>query len=294
MAHVDTHLVTRGDRKVLGLVLVLTAAYMVIEMIGGVITNSLALLSDAGHMVSDVGGLAISLVAITLACRPSTPERPYGYRRLEILAAMVNGIVLIAIDIYILFSAYQRMLDPQEVQSLEMLSVAVGGLVINMISVKILSSASKRSLNIRSAFIHVIADALGSVGAIIAGVVMYFTNFYFVDSLVSFLIGIMLIPSIWRLLKESSNILLESCPLDVGVLQVKNELKHVIGVKDAHDLHIWSISSGIFSLSVHLVIENLNEGTKILKNTKDMLKEKFGIEHATIQIEEICEDEIIH
>ena len=271
MAHVDTHLVTRGDRKVLGLVLVLTAAYMVIEMIGGVITNSLALLSDAGHMVSDVGGLAISLVAVTLACRPSTPERPYGYRRLEILAAMVNGVVLIAIDIYILFSAYQRMLDPQEVQSLEMLSVALGGLVINMISVKILSRASKRSLNIRSAFIHVIADALGSVGAIIAGVVMYFTNFYFVDSLVSFLIGIMLIPSIWRLLKESSNILLESCPLDVGVLQVKNELKHVIGVKDAHDLHIWSISSGIFSLSVHLVIKNLNEGTMILRNTKDML-----------------------
>ena len=267
---------------------------MVIEMIGGVLTNSLALLSDAGHMVSDVGGLAISLVAITLACRPSTAERPYGYRRLEILAAMLNGIVLIAIDIYILFNAYQRMLDPQEVQSLGMLSVAIGGLIINMISVQILSRASKRSLNIRSAFIHVIADALGSVGAIIAGVIMFFTNFYFVDSLVSFLIGIMLIPSIWRILKESSNILLDSCPLDVGVHQVKNELKHVIGVKDVHDLHIWSISSGIFSLSVHLVIENLNQGTTILRITKDMLKEKFGIEHTTIQIEEICEDKLIH
>ena len=194
---------TRGDRKVLSLVLVLTAVYMVIEMIGGVLTNSLALLSDAGHMVSDVGGLAISLVAITIACRPSTAERPYGYRRLEILAAMLNGIVLIAIDIYILFNAYQRMLDPQEVQSLGMLSVAIGGLIINMVSVQILSRASKRSLNIRSAFIHVIADTLGSVGAIIAGVIMFFTNFYFVDSLVSFLIGIMLIPSIWRILKES-------------------------------------------------------------------------------------------
>jgi len=292
--HIDTHLVTRGDRKVLSLVLVLTAVYLVIEMIGGVLTNSLALLSDAGHMVSDVGGLAISLVAITIACRPSTAERPYGYRRLEILAAMLNGIVLIAIDIYILFNAYQRMLDPQEVQSLGMLSVAIGGLIINMVSVQILSRASKRSLNIRSAFIHVIADALGSVGAIIAGVIMFFTNFYFVDSLVSFLIGIMLIPSIWRILKESSNILLDSCPLDVGVHQVKNELKHVIGVKDVHDLHIWSISSGIFSLSVHLVIENLNQGTTILRITKDMLKEKFGIEHTTIQIEEICEDKLIH
>ena len=125
MAHVDTHLVTKGDKKVLGLVLVLTAAYMVIEVIGGVLTNSLALLSDAGHMVSDVGGLAISLVAVILACRPSTAERPYGYHRLEILAAMMNGIVLIAIDIYILFSAYQRMFNPQEVQSLEMLGVAI-------------------------------------------------------------------------------------------------------------------------------------------------------------------------
>ncbi len=294
LAHVDTHLVTKGDKKVLGLVLVLTAAYMVIEVIGGVLTNSLALLSDAGHMVSDVGGLAISLVAVILACRPSTAERPYGYHRLEILAAMMNGIVLIAIDIYILFSAYQRMFNPQEVQSLEMLGVAIGGLMINMISVKILNRASKRSLNIRSAFIHVIADALGSVGAIIAGIIMLFTSLYIVDSLVSLLIGIMLIPSIWRLLKESSNILLESCPLDVGVHQVKNELKHVIGVKDAHDLHIWSISSGIFSLSVHLVIENLNQGTAILRNTKDMLNEKFGIEHTTIQIEEICEDKIIH
>ena len=294
LSHVDTHLVTRGDRKVLGLVLVLTAAYMVIEVIGGVLTNSLALLSDAGHMVSDVGGLAISLVAVTLACRPPTAERPYGYRRLEILAAMVNGIVLIAIDIYILFSAYQRMFNPQAVQSLEMLGVAVGGLMINMISVKILNRASKRSLNIRSAFIHVIVDALGSVAAIIAGIIMLFTNLYIVDSLVSLFIGIMLIPSIWRLLKESSNILLESCPLDVGILQVKNELKQVSGVKDAHDLHIWSISSDIFSLSVHLVIENLNHGTTILRHTKAMLKEKFGIHHATIQIEEICEDEIIH
>ena len=294
LAHVDTHLVTKGDKKVLGLVLVLTAAYMVIEVIGGVLTNSLALLSDAGHMVSDVGGLAISLVAVILACRPSTAERPYGYHRLEILAAMMNGIVLIAIDIYILFSAYQRMFNPQEVQSLEMLGVAIGGLMINMISVKILNRASKRSLNIRSAFIHVIADALGSVGAIIAAIIMLFTNLYIVDSLVSLLIGIMLIPSIWRLLKESSNILLESCPLEVGILQVKNELKQVNGVKEVHDLHIWSISSGIFSLSVHLVIENLNYGTTILRYTKDMLKEKFGIYHATIQIEEICEDEIIH
>ncbi|MFC1754887.1 cation diffusion facilitator family transporter [Thermoproteota archaeon] len=288
------HIVTNSDKKVLLIVLALTTSYMVIEIIGGLFTNSLALLSDAGHMVSDVGGLIISLVAITLACRPSTPEKPYGFHRLEILASMLNGIILVAIDFYILYSAYQRIFSPQEIQSLPMIFVAVGGLIINLISVRILSRASKRSLNIRSAFIHVIADALGSVGAIIAGIIMYFTEYYLADALVGLLIGIILIPSIWRLLKESSNILLESCPLDVGVLQVKNELKKIVGVKDVHDLHIWSISSGIYSLSVHLIIKNLTYSSFVLKSSKNMLNKKFGINHATIQIEQICEDEIIH
>lgn len=287
-------MVTNGDKKVLLVVLILTASYMVIEIIGGLFTNSLALLSDAGHMISDVGGLVISLVAVTLACRPPTPEKPYGFRRLEILASMLNGVILVAVDFYILYSAYQRIFLPQEIQSLPMIFIAVGGLVINLISVRILSRASKRSLNIRSAFIHVIADALGSVGAIIAGVIMYYTEYYLADALVGLLIGIILIPSIWRLLKESSNILLESCPLDVGILQVKNELKKIVGVKDVHDLHIWSISSGIYSLSVHLVIKNLTDSSSILKTSKFMLNNKFGINHATIQIEQICEDEIIH
>lgn len=287
-------MVTNKDKKVLSIVLILTASYMVIEIIGGLFTNSLALLSDAGHMISDVGGLAISLVAVTLACRPPTPEKPYGFRRLEILASMLNGVILIAIDFYILYSAYLRIFSPEEIQSLPMIFVAVGGLIINLISVKILSKASKRSLNIRSAFLHVIADALGSVGAIIAGVIMYYTEYYLADALVGLLIGIILIPSIWRLLKESSNILLESCPLDVGVLQVKNELKKVRGVKDVHDLHIWSISSGIYSLSVHLVIKELTDSSVILKTSKNMLNKKFGINHATIQIEQVCEDEIIH
>lgn len=287
-------MVTNSDKKVLFIVLALTASYMVIEIIGGLFTNSLALLSDAGHMVSDVGGLVISLVAVTLACRPPTPEKPYGLRRLEILASMLNGIILVAIDFYILYSAYQRIFSPQEIQSLSMIFVAVGGLIINLISVRILSQASKRSINIRSAFIHVIADALGSVGAIIAGIIMYFTEYYLADALVGLLIGIILIPSIWRLLKESSNILLESCPLDVGVLQVKNELNKIVGVKDVHDLHIWSISSGIYSLSVHLVIKNLTYSSSILKSSKNMLNKKFGINHATIQIEQICEDKIIH
>lgn len=267
---------------------------MVIEVTGGILTNSLALISDAGHMISDVGGLIISIIAVTLACRPPTPERPFGLRRLEIVAALTNGIVLMAIDVSILYNAYLRLISPQEVQSLGMLGVASGGLVINLVSIRILSKASKRSINIRSAFLHVMADALGSVGAIAAGIIMFFTNLYLVDPLAGLLIGVMLIPSIWRLMKESLNILLEACPLDVGILQVKSELRKLQGVKDAHDLHIWSISSGIYSLSVHLIIENMNHGTSILKSAKSMLDEKFGINHATIQVEELCDDNLIH
>jgi cobalt-zinc-cadmium efflux system protein len=288
------HMVTRGDRRTLSLVMALTATYLVVEIIGGLLTNSLALLSDAGHMVSDVGGLIISLVAVTLACWPSSPERPFGLRRVEILAALINGIILIGIDVFILYESYQRFLSPQPVQSIGMLAVASGGLIINLVSAQILSRASKRSLNIRGAFLHVVIDALGSVGAMVAGIVMFFTDFYLVDALVGFLIGIILIPSVWRLLKESSNILLESCPVDVGVPLVKTELRKVQGVKDVHDLHIWSISSGIYSLSVHLVIESLNHGTEVLHVAKRLLDEKFDIHHATIQIEELCEDEFRH
>jgi len=289
-----THMVTQGDRRTLSLVLILTATYLSVEVVGGLLTNSLALLSDAGHMVSDVGGLAISLIAVTLACRPSTPERPFGLRRVEILAALVNGVILIGIDIFIVYEAYQRVLSPQPVHSLGMLSVAVGGLVINAISARILSRASKRSLNVRSAFLHVVSDALGSMGAIVAGILMFFTGIYVFDALAGLLIGIIMIPSIWAVLKESSNILLESCPSGVGIYMVKNELKNVQGVKDVHDLHVWSISSGIYSLSVHLVVDSLTQGTEVLRNAKQMLEDQFKINHATIQIEEHCIDEIVH
>lgn len=287
-------MVTRSDRKTLGLVLALTTTYLVVEVVGGLITNSLALLSDAGHMVSDVGGLVISMVAITLACRPPTPERPFGMRRLEIVAAMINGFLLVGIDVYIIYESYLRLLSPQEVQSLPMLSIAAGGLVINLMSAVILSRSSKRSLNIRSAFLHVLTDALSSVGVIVAGIVIFFTDFYILDALAGLFIGVMMIPSIRSLLKESMNILLESCPIDVGIPQVKSELRKVQGVKDAHDLHIWSISSGIHSLSVHLIIEDLCNATAVLKSAKNMLHEKFDIHHATIQVEEICHDEIHH
>jgi cobalt-zinc-cadmium efflux system protein len=287
-------MVMQGDRRTLSLVLILTAIYLSIEVIGGFLTNSLALLSDAGHMVSDVGGLAISLIAVTLACWPATPERSFGLRRIEILAALVNGVILIGIDVFIMYEAYQRFLSPQPVQSLGMLSVAVGGLVINAVSAKILSRASKRSLNIRSAFLHVLSDALGSMGAIVAGILMFFTDIYVLDALAGLIIGIIMIPSIWQVLKESSNILLESCPSGVGIYQVKNELRQVQGVKDVHDLHVWSISSGVYSLSVHLVVNSLTQGTEVLRNAKHMLEQQFEINHATIQIEEHCEDEMVH
>ena len=288
------HLVTRNDRKILGLVLILTMTYLIIEVIGGILSNSVSLLSDAGHMVSDVGGISISLIAITLSCRKASPERPFGLIRLEILAAMINGILLIIIDIYILYESYIRLFSPREIQSSLMIAVATGGLIINILSALIISKASKRSLNIRSAFIHVLSDALTSVGVIVSGIIIYFTNYYLVDALAGFFIGIMMIPSIYSLLNESLNILLESCPIDVGIPEVKKELMKIKDVKDIHDLLIWSISSGIRALSVHILIDNIKDSSITLKATKQMLVDKFGIHHATLQIEDICEEQTDH
>jgi len=289
----ETH-VLRSDQRILGIVLSLTALYLIAEVVGGLLTNSLALLSDAGHMVSDVGGLIISLVAVTLACRPATPERPFGLRRLETVAALINGIVLAGIVLYIFYSAALRLVEPPEVQSLGMVSVALGGLVVNLIGAKLLRGASKRSLNIRSAFLHVVTDTLGSIGAIIGGLIIYFTKLYVVDSIVGLLIGFMIIPSTWRLLKDSSNILLEACPFELEIPAVKSALTSMKGVRDVHDIHIWTISSDINSMSAHLVVEDMNEGAEILRLAKSILRDRFNIDHATLQIEDSCMEKLRH
>lgn len=292
MAH--THHVLKSDQRILGIVLALTSIYLVAEVAGGILTNSLALLSDAGHMISDASGLIISLVAVTLACRPATPEKPFGFRRLETVAALINGTVLVGIVLYIFYAALLRLTKPPEVQSLGMVSVAFGGLAVNLIGAKLLSGASKRSLNIRSAFLHVVADALGSIGAIVGGLIMYFTGLYVVDPLVGMLIGFMIIPSMWKVLKDSSHILLEACPVELSVPVVRSALTGVKGVKEAHDIHIWTISSNINLMSAHLLIEDMNSGSEILNLAKNMLRDRFDIDHATLQIEDSCAEELHH
>ncbi|MEM3383300.1 MAG: cation diffusion facilitator family transporter [Nitrososphaerales archaeon] len=274
------------SRLRLSVVLILTSSYMVIEIIGSILTNSLALLSDAFHMLSDIGGLSMCLFASFYATKPPTPKKSFGYYRIEILAALLNGLILIALIAYIFFEAYQRFLYLPEVLGLEMFIIALIGLVVNLVGVKILWNYSGESLNLRSALLHLIMDSLSSIGAIISGVIIFLTGLKVADPIASIIIGLIMIPTIYRLLKGSLNILMESTPEHISLKEVEDILLSIKGVKGVHDLHLWAITSGIYSMSVHLIIENPKEWNSISEEARRILKEKFKITHSTIQIEE--------
>lgn len=274
------------QKRKLFIVFALTTIYLIVEVIAGFLTRSLALLADAGHMLADVGGLALALFAIRFAERPATPAKTYGYYRAEILAALVNAVVLIVISFSILYEAYRRFQNPPEILSLPMFLVALTGLVVNLVGLKLLYAASGKSLNIKGAYLEVLSDALTSIGVILAGLIMLFTNWYLVDPLVSTGIGLFILPRTWRLLNQSVHVLMEGCPPGINVEEVIAAMKAVEGVRGVHDLHIWMITSGFNALSGHVVIENLAEGQSVLKRLQELLAEKFGIKHVTIQLEE--------
>jgi cobalt-zinc-cadmium efflux system protein len=286
MAHQEEQLdnvVGRPLKITLGLVLVI----MVAEVIGGVLSNSLALLSDAGHMLTDALALGLSLFAMNLARRPATSTRTYGYHRAEIMAALVNGTVLILVSVFIFYQAYQRFFALPAVKSPLMMIVAVIGLVANLIGMFLLRRSSRKSINIKAAFWHIIGDTMSSVGVIIAGVIIFFTGWNIADPILAVLIGVVILWGAVRIVRESVDILLESVPAHVRIDEVTAAVKNVPGVEDLHDIHIWTITSGIYALSAHLSIadQTVSQSCDILTKVNEVLAGNFNITHTTLQLE---------
>lgn len=273
------------NKRSLTVVFGLTAVYLVAEVIGGLLTHSLALLADAGHMLTDVAGLGLALFAIRFAEREATPERTYGYYRVEILAALANAVVLIGISLYVLYEAYKRFVNPPEVESKGMLLVAAIGLAVNLAGMLILRAGSGESLNMKGAYFEVLSDMLTSVGVIIAGIVMWTTGWYYADPLISAGIGLVILPRTWILLREAVGVLLEGTPSDINLTALREAVGKVAGVADVHDLHVWTLTSGVNAMSVHAVLTNGASHDDVLKAVRRCVTSRFKIAHATVQVE---------
>jgi cobalt-zinc-cadmium efflux system protein len=273
--------------KSLKIVFAITATYLVIEVVAGFISNSLALLSDAAHMLTDVGGQALALFAIWMTSKPRNTHKTYGYYRTEIFSALINALVLIFISGFILYEAWQRFKEPPAVAGIPMLIVAFCGLIINLIGMKILKAGSKESINIKGAFLEVVSDMLSSVAVIIAGIIILATGWLYIDPIMSALIGLFILPRTYNLLKESVDILLEGVPKDVDYAAVEKFITEKPGVVSVHDLHIWTLTSGINALSGHIIMEaetKLLEINEVTSAIKDELIAKFKITHTTIEV----------
>ncbi|TFE26621.1 cation diffusion facilitator family transporter [Cohnella luojiensis] len=276
-----------GNKRGLTIALLITAGIMILEFVGGLVTNSLALLSDSGHMLSDVSSLALSLVAFWFAAKPASPSKTYGFYRFEILAALFNGVTLFVIAGFIMWEALQRFYSPPEVSSLSMILIASIGLIANLLSALALLRQGdvKNNLNLRSAYLHVLGDALGSVGAVVAGIIMLAFGWYAADPIISVLVSFLILRSAWGVIKNTVHILMEGTPVTINQEEVKATLTEIPGVLDVHDLHIWTITSGLDSLSCHLLILDGADSQIILQQAIRELEVQFKIQHTTIQIE---------
>jgi cobalt-zinc-cadmium efflux system protein len=274
-----------SERRLI-VVLALTGLYMLAEVIGGLLTGSLALLADSGHLLGDFLGLAMAVAAIRFARKPATAGKTYGFYRTEILAALVNSIALLVVAVWILYAAWQRLNEPfaTEINALPMLLVACGGLVVTLIGVALLHSGAQESLNVRGAFLEVLGDLLGSIGTIIAAIVILYTGWTPADSLISALIGVLVIPRAWALLRSVIDVLLESTPRHLDMPQIENAMRAQPGVESIHDLHIWSITSGFDAMSGH-VLSNGRPAEDVLHDLRTLLRDRFGIKHVTLQVE---------
>lgn len=297
MAHEHSHQTRRaGSRRRLWWTLILIVGYLVAEVVGGLLTHSLALLADAGHMFSDAAALGLSLFALGMAERPATPQRSYGFYRAEILGALINGASLLAVSVWILYEAWQRLWEPPEVKGGLMFVIAVGGLLVNLFALWLLNDDKGDNLNMRGAWLHILGDALGSVAAIVGAVLIWAFDWNWADPVASALIGLLVVHSTWNLMCEAVAVLMEGTPGHIDPDAVRTTMGAVPGVQGVHDLHIWTISSGIVALSGHVVAAETVVAREMLKALREVLHERFEIDHVTIQIEppdfratEVCE-----
>jgi cobalt-zinc-cadmium efflux system protein len=273
------------NRRVLGIVLALTLAFTAVEIVGGLLTGSLALLADATHMLSDNLALTLALVAVWLAGRPSTPERSFGYQRAEILAALANGVILVALAIWIFVEAWGRLSDPPDVLAGWVALVALGGLVVNIAAATILHRGGHDTLNMRAAYRHVLADALGSAGVLVSAVVILVTGWRYADPLAGALIGVLVLGSSWGVLRDSVHILLEGAPRGIDMQELGHRLTETPGVVEVHDLHVWTITSGFPALAAHVLVERGDDCHARRRELEELLLREYGIEHTTLQVD---------
>jgi cobalt-zinc-cadmium efflux system protein len=268
----------------LAAVLALTVAFMFVEAVGGWISGSLALLADAGHMLTDAGALGLSLFSAWIALRPASPSKTYGYQRWEILAALINGAALFGIAAWVILEAVQRIQHPQPIRAELFLFVAAGGLLVNIVSLMILHGIRKGNLNTRGAYLHVLGDALGSVGALGAAGVILLTGWTLADPIISIALALLILVGAWRLLRESTDILLEGVPGHVSMAEVQRRMLGVAGVMAVHDLHVWTVTSGMVAMSGHAIVPRLDTHPEVLDQIRSVLALR-GISHVTIQVE---------
>lgn len=281
-----------AQQKNLLIVLLMTGTFMVIEVIGGLFTGSLALLADAGHMLTDVAALGLSAFAMWMAARPSTPEKSYGYHRAEILAAVTNAVVLLLLAVWILYEAYRRVFEPPHVPGIPMLLIGLVGLAVNVASMKLLADESASSLNVRSAYLEVLSDAISSVGVILGGGIIWLTGWVLIDPLLSAGISVFIVWRTWGLLSQAVHVLMEGVPTHLDAKGVGQAMAGVPGVKGIHDLHIWTITSGLDALSSHVVVSVGEDRDAVLGHLQSLLRDRFGIDHVTLQIVEERSDRV--
>jgi cobalt-zinc-cadmium efflux system protein len=282
LGHVHVH-GADGTRR-LRIALALTAIFLVVEVVGGIVSNSLALLADAGHMLTDVAALGLSLFVSWFSRKPETPRRTYGYLRLEILAAFVNGATLLVLSAWIVFEAVQRMRAPEPLAGGVMLLVALSGLAVNVVAAVVLHPSQEQSLNIRGAYLHVLGDLLGSVATVAAALLVRYTGWALADPVASVLVTVIVIFGAWRLVRESVDVLLESTPSHISLGAVRAQLEKIPGIESVHDLHVWTVTSNVVAMSVHAIVREPDRHQHVLEHVHDAMR-LFGIGHVTVQLE---------
>lgn len=282
-----------ADRRALGIAVGLTGSFTVAEVAGGLITGSLALLADAAHMFSDSVSLGIALIALWLAGRPATAQRTFGFKRAEILAALFNGLTLVVISVWVFLEAYQRLRDPPEILGGWVLAVAIIGLVVNLAAAGVLMKSQGQSLNVSAALRHVLADVAGSVGVIVAAVIILMTGWRYADPLISVLIGLLVLASSWTILRDAGRILLEATPPGLDAEQVGRRMAATRGVREVHDLHIWTITSGFPALAAHVLVGDGDDCHHVRRQLERRLHEEFGIDHTTLQVDHEGDGELV-